>query len=104
MISLGRARLGAGPAGDRPYVMPVQDSTVTPLDYETPTPRPSLGDIVIRNLPLLCWAIALLLSAGMVFEMFGVVRSPSGSDRSELDSLNWAWSAIAVRASVGLVL
>jgi hypothetical protein len=27
MISVGRARLGAGPAGDRPYVMPLLRTT-----------------------------------------------------------------------------
>lgn len=84
-------------------VMPVQESSLTPLDYETPTPRPSVGEIVMRTLPLLCWAIALVLSAGMVFEVFGSLRSTSGSNRPQVDSLNWAWSAIAVRASVALV-
>jgi hypothetical protein len=83
--------------------MPVQESSLTPLDYETPTPRPSVGEIVIRNLPLLCWAIALVLSAGIVFEVFGSLRSTSGSNRPQVDSLNWAWSAIAVRASVALL-
>ncbi len=83
--------------------MPVQDGTLNPLDYETPTPRPSVGEFVIRNLPLLCWAIALVLSVGMVFEVFGSLRSTSGSNRPQVESLNWAWSAIAVRAAIALV-
>ena len=32
MVPVGRARLGAGPAGDRPYVMPPQSSSFGPLD------------------------------------------------------------------------
>jgi len=83
--------------------MPVQDGTLTPLDYATPTPRPSSVAIVIQNLPLVCWAIALVLSAGMVFEVFGSLRRTSGSTNPQIDSLNWAWSAIALRAVIGLV-
>ena len=83
--------------------MPVQDGTLTPLDYAMPTPRPSAAAIVIRNVPLACWTIALVLSAGMVFEVFGSLRRTSGSTNPQIDSLNWAWSVVALRALVALV-
>lgn len=83
--------------------MPVQDGTLTPLDYATPTPRSSVVVIVIRNLPVACWAIALVMSAGMVFEVFGSLRRTSGSTNPQISSLNWAWSAVALRAVVALV-
>ncbi|HEX8323278.1 MAG TPA: hypothetical protein VF595_05120 [Tepidisphaeraceae bacterium] len=83
--------------------MPVQDSILTSLGYGMPTARPSAGEIVIRNLPLACWAIALVLCVGMLFEVFGSLRNTSGSKRAQVYTLNWAWSAIVVRVSVGLV-
>ena len=83
--------------------MPVQDSSLTPLDYATPTPAPSVGEIVVRNLPLACWGIALVLCVGTVFEMFGSLRRTSGSNSPQVDALNWAWSAIALRAAIALV-
>jgi hypothetical protein len=83
--------------------MPVQDSTLTPLDYETPTPRPSIGEVVIRNLPLVCWGIALVLCLGMVFEVFGELRRTSGSNNPQIDALKWAWGAVALRAAIALL-
>ena len=83
--------------------MPVHDSSFTPLDYETPTPRQSVGAIILLIVPVAAWAIALALSLGMVFEVFGSLRRTSGSTDPQINALNWAWSAIALRAAVALV-
>jgi len=83
--------------------MPVQDGSLTPLEYEAPTLRPSVGKVIVRNLPLACWGIALVLCVGVVFEVFGSLRRTSGSTDPQIDALNWAWSALALRAVVALV-
>jgi ABC-type Co2+ transport system permease subunit len=82
--------------------MPAQETSLTPLDYETPTPRPSIGEVIFRNLPLVCWGIAIVLCMGMVFEVFGSLRRTSGSTDPQIDALNWAWTAVALRAAVAL--
>jgi hypothetical protein len=84
-------------------VMPVQDSSLTTLDFERSTPRLSVAEIVVRNLPLAGWGIALVLCAGWVFEVFGGLRTTSGSNAPQVDALKWAWSAVALRAAVALV-
>jgi hypothetical protein len=39
----------------------------------------------------------------MVFEVFGRLRSTSGSNSPQVNALNWAWSEVALRAAVALV-
>src|SRR5687767_1829132 len=77
--------------------------SLTTLDYETPPPPPSVAVIVLRNLPRAGWGFALVLCAGWVFEVFGGLRTTSGSNAPQVDALKWAWSAIALRAAVALV-
>lgn len=83
--------------------MPSQDSKQAPLETAPQATTPSVVAILIRNTPLACWAITLVLSVGMVFEVFGSLRRTSGSTNPQIVSLNWAWTAIAVRAAVALV-
>jgi hypothetical protein len=82
--------------------MPAQQNSLIPLDYETPT-APSVGEIVIRKLPLVCWRIALVLCLNRVFEISGSLRRTSGSNDPQIDALNWAWGALGVRAAVALL-
>ena len=81
----------------------MQDTRLTPYDQQAPTPRPSVGDVVARKLPLVSWGIVLVLCLGMFFEVFGSLRRTSGSTDPQIYALDFAWSAIALRAAVALV-
>jgi hypothetical protein len=39
----------------------------------------------------------------MIFEIFGSLHRTSGSTNPQINALNWAWGAIALRAAVALV-
>jgi hypothetical protein len=38
----------------------------------------------------------------MVLEVFGSLRRTSGSTDPQIDALNWAWGAIALRSAIAL--
>lgn len=96
MISVGRARLGAGPAGDRPYVMSQQIP-----DYQDPSRRQRTGTTSSRRFCIVIIGVGVVLNSVMVMMSFADVDP---SVRGSLKGLGAAAVALGLSPILNGVL